>query len=187
MATTVVPAEFSIVDFDAGEIAAIADRIASTIALGDVDVTIDIDETKLQGRTTLESIDPIRITAQSGAFEDPKRMRAFSAAGTADVLGRHLLRARDRRQPDWSDAPADDDLAIEARSAWDVYCVGRLARAGEPVQRQRWLYGFRNRHGFTDVADDVFEQLWHADELSWSQLAALSDEASAANPGPLER
>ena len=66
--------------------------------------------------------------------------------------------------------------------AWDVYCIGRLVRLGfkHYDNRQRRLYHFRNRHGFTDAADEAFERLWTADDLTWSDIAALSDEGRAA-------
>jgi hypothetical protein len=50
------------------------------------------------------------------------------------------------------------------------------------VQRQRRLYQFRNRHGFTDAADAAFDRLWSADGLTWAEISALSDEALAALP-----
>ena len=50
--------------------------------------------------------------------------------------------------------------------------MGRLGRLGHPVQRQRRLYQFRNRHGFTDAADAAFEQLWEADDLTWARHLA---------------
>lgn len=65
--------------------------------------------------------------------------------------------------------------------------MGRLARMGYPVRRQRWLYAFRNRYGFTDTADDAFEQLWHGDDLTWAEIDRLSETTAATNPGPLQR
>ena len=56
-----------------------------------------------------------------------------------------------------------------------------------PVRRQRWLYAFRNRHGFTDDADGAFEQLWHGDGLTWADIDRLSEATAATNPGPLSR
>ena len=63
-----------------------------------------------------------------------------------------------------------------SRVAWDVYCIGRLVRLGfkHYDNRQRWLYHFRNRHGFTDAADDAFERLWTGDDLTWADITALS-------------
>ncbi len=61
-------------------------------------------------------------------------------------------------------------------SSWDAYSIGRLERLGYPSQRQRWLYNFRNRHGFTDVADAAFDRLWTAPSLTWDEIVALSDE-----------
>jgi hypothetical protein len=61
--------------------------------------------------------------------------------------------------------------------AWQVHCVGRLGRLGHHVQRQRRLYQFRNRHGFTDAADEAFARLWDADRLSWAEIDAISGSA----------
>ena len=42
--------------------------------------------------------------------------------------------------------------------------MGRLERLGYDVRpRSRRLYHFRNRHGFTDVADNAFKRLWAAE------------------------
>jgi hypothetical protein len=56
---------------------------------------------------------------------------------------------------------------------------GRLVRLGftHYDNRQRRLYHFRNRHGFSDAADDAFDRLWMADGLAWSDIAALSESA----------
>jgi hypothetical protein len=63
--------------------------------------------------------------------------------------------------------------------AWDAYCVGRLVRLGYTHydNRQRRLYHFRNRHGFSDAADEAFDRLWIGDGLSWSDIVGLSDGA----------
>ncbi len=54
---------------------------------------------------------------------------------------------------------------------------------GYPAQRQRRIYNFRNRHGFTDVADAAFERLWTSDGLDWAEIVGLSDAALEARPG----
>lgn len=188
MPTTVEPTEFHMVDFDADRIAALADELAAAVGLGDdVDIRIEVDETVVLGHTELVSADPVHIRTESGAFEDPRKLRAFSEPAATDVLGRHLLRARDRRSADFGDPPADEDLPLAHRVAWEIYTVGRLVRARYPAQRQRWLYQFRNRHGFTDTADDAFETLWNGQDLSWDRITEISDRAAAENPGKLDR
>jgi hypothetical protein len=171
---TVTPEEWKFVFFDGGRIAAVAEKLLGEVGL-DADVRIEVDETTPLGRASVTSLDPIVISAESGAFEDAKRPRQLSETAVADVVGKWLLRVRDRRDPAFGDPPADDQLNLAQVTAWDTYCVGRMARLGYAVQRQRRLYHFRNRHGFSDLADTAFEQLWNGVDLSWSDIQAVCD------------
>ena len=182
MTVTVTPETFTMVNFDAAAVAAIAQKLLDQIGVPELDVQIKIDETSPLGRTQVVSQDPVIIETESGAIEDPKRPRQLSDAGAADVLGRALLRVADRRTPGFADAPSDADLTLPQSVAWAVYSNGRLERFGYPAQKQRWLYHFRNRHGFTDVADAAFERLWSTPSLTWSEIVALSEGAIAHEP-----
>jgi hypothetical protein len=177
------PAEFSMVHFDAAEIEALTEGLVAEVGLpSDLPIVVDVDETTPLGRAVVASVDPVVLELESGALEDPKRPRQLDPAGATDVLGRLLLQVLDRRNPSFGEPPADEDLSLPHSVAWQVYCVGRLARLGHRVQRQRRLYQFRNRHGFTDAADAVFERLWAAEGLTWVDITAASDEARAALP-----
>ena len=98
------------------------------------------------------------------------------------MLGRLLFRVRDRLDPAFGDPPADADLELELLSG-----VGRVrlgpARAprvrATTSDRQRRLYQFRTRHGFTDAADAAFDALWAGDGLTWADIERLSAEALA--------
>jgi hypothetical protein len=183
MPVEVRPDTFSMVYFDASEIRAIVEKLVAEVGLpDDLSVTIDIDETTPMGRARVASFDPVLITAESGALEDVKAPRKLSAHGTTDVIGKLLFSVRDRRDPAFGDPPADDDLTLQESVAWEAYCVARLGRLGHPVQRQRRLYQFRNRHGFTDAADAAFDRLWTAEALTWADITAISQEALAALP-----
>jgi len=183
MAVTVTPETFSYVSFDAGLIHRIADEIAGAIGLGDTPITIEVDETTPLARTVISIDDGVHdgiyIRADSGAFEDTRKPRQQSETATATSLGRVLLRASDRLTGGFGEAPPDDQLSLPQISAWETYSIGRLERLGITVNRQRWLYNFRNRHGFTDAADGAFEQLWQSDALTWGSLCAISDAARA--------
>ena len=82
-----------------------------------------------------------------------------------------MLGARLHELPD-----EGDELTLAQATAWDTYSVGRMARLGYPVQRQRRLYHFRNRHGFSDTADAVLERLWNADGLGWADIESACAE-----------
>ena len=176
MATvTVIPEEWKFVFFDGATITAITEKLLGQIGL-DRDVRIEVDESTPLGRAKVASVDPIVLAVESGAFENPKRPRHLSEQATADVVGKWLFRISDRLSGGFDAAPADDDLSLAQSTAWDTYSVGRMARLGYPVQRQRRLYHFRNRHGFSDSADVVFERLWNADGLTWADIETACTE-----------
>ena len=179
---TVSPEQYALVQFDSGEIGAIAAELAGKLGLGDREILIEVDERTPLGTSELASTDPITIKVESGAFEDAKRIRHMSRASVEAVLGRHLVRARDRLDAAFGQPPPDNELTIELQTAWDVYAVARLERLGYPGQKSRRLYHFRIRHGFSDEADRVFERLWESDGLTWADLVAASEEAAASRP-----
>jgi len=179
---TVVPAEFTLVQYEAAEIAEVAADVADTIGFPDgTEVRVEVDETSPLGKTEVVAIDPVTVAIESGAFEDAKRPRHLSERSVRSVLGRLLFRARDRLDPSFAEAPPDDDLPLREHVAWDVYAVGRCERLGWRVQKERRRYNFRIRHGFTDVADQAFDRLWAADGLTWADLKAVCDETEAAD------
>ena len=181
---TVSPEEFQLVKYDAAEIAAIVGELAEKVGIGDRAIHVEVDEKTPLGSSAVVSLDPITITVESGGFEDAKRLRHLSRESVEGVIGRHLMRTKDRLNPGFGEPPADDDIPIEQYVAWDIYAVGSLERLGFPSQRERRRYHFRIRHGFTDVADRVFDRLWAGENLMWADLQAASAEAMAAKPAP---
>ena len=128
-------------------------------------------------RTSGDDGSTITLGLDSGAIEDTRRPRHLSPTTATLTIGRLLLRVRDRRDPAFADAPADAELDLAQTSAWNAYCLGRLARLGYPVNQQRWRYDFRNRHGFSDRADASFDALWAAERLPWIGISGLSAAA----------
>jgi hypothetical protein len=180
---TVTPETYHLTEFDGDQIRAVASKLMDQIGVP-IALRIEVDGTTPLGRAWMSSLEPLVLSVESGAFEDPKRPRHLSERSVADVLGRLLFRVKDRLDPSFGEVPADDDLSLPESTAWDAYAVGRLAQLGYPAQRQRRLYHFRNRHGFSDVADAAFERLWGADALTWSDLEAVRAEAAAADTRP---
>lgn len=177
----VTPEQFSFVSFDAARVAELTSKIADKVGLpADIEIRIEIDESSPLGRTRLDSLDPITINVEGGAFEDAKRPRQLSDKSVIDVVGRLLFRAKDRLDPGFADAPPDAELSLQQHTAWDTYAVGRCERAGWAPQKKRRIYHFRNRHGFTDVADGVFDRLWNADGLTWADVNGACAETEAA-------
>jgi hypothetical protein len=177
----VTPEQFNFVSFDAARIVELTGSVADKVGLpADIEVRIEIDEATPLGRTRLMSLEPITLAVEGGAFEDAKRPRQLSDKSVLDVVGRLLFRAKDRLDPGFAGAPDDADLSLQEHTAWDTYAVGRCERAGWSPQKPRRLYHFRNRHGFTDVADTVFERLWNAEGLAWSDIVAACAETEAA-------
>jgi len=177
---SVTPEQFTMVLFDGASIAEVAAGVADRVGIpADAEIRIEVDQRTPLGRTALASLDPITITVESGAFEDAKQPRHLSPRGVQDVVGRLLFRAKDRLDPAFGDPPPDDALTLPQQVAWDAYCVGRCERLGLAVQKARRQYHFRNRHGFTDVADATFERLWNAESLTWADIEAACRETAA--------
>jgi hypothetical protein len=176
---SVTPETFTLVNYDAGEIAEIAANVWQRIGLPEGrSLRLEIDETTPLGRANIVSVDPPVLALESGALEDSHRPRCLSRPGSEDVIGRLLFKLGDRIDPAFGEPPDDDDIPLTVSSAWDVYAVGRLSRLGFPNQRQRRLYQFRVRHGFADQVDAVFNQLWNAEDLTWTGLLELSERAT---------
>jgi len=178
MAVTVSPEQFTMVLFDANAIKSCAESLLTRLDMEDRSLHIEVDETTPIARVQSEIGDPIVVRAESGAFEDTRRPRQLSETAVNTALGRTLLRVRDRLSGRFDAAPADGELDLAQVAAWDTYSVGRLARLGYPVHQPRWIYNFRNRHGFTDAADEAFNRLWAGDGLTWDELEAISAAAS---------
>src|SRR2546425_5437377 len=93
---TVSPEQFSLVFFDGAEIGAIVGELAERLGLGDRAIHIEVDEHTPLGLTALRGLDPITLAVESGAFEDAKHIRHLSRTSVESVVGRLLMRARDR-------------------------------------------------------------------------------------------
>jgi hypothetical protein len=175
---TVAPERFTLVAYDADQIAEIVRDLATQLGLSNP-IAVEVDEkTPLSKMSAVvdgsSSDDTITLHLQSGALEDTRHLTNFSEAHARRSLARVMLRARDRLRPDFADAPDDLALTNTQNAAWDVYCGGRLERLGlNPVQ-QRYRYDFRNRFGFTDEVDSVFDRVWAADDLGWHDLPTSS-------------
>ena len=169
------------VNYVASEIVAAIEEISERVGIpADAEVVIDINEKTPLGRSRLTSTSPITITVEGGAIEEPTKPRSWSRRNTDIVVGRLLLRAKDRLGAGFADAPGEDELTVVQQAAWDAYSFGRLQRLGYDGRKPRAVYHFRNRHGFNDAADTVFERLWNAEDLTWADLAAACDETAAA-------
>jgi hypothetical protein len=179
MTVSVAPAQFEFVDFDATVIAGVVQQLALSIGITDP-ISVDIDETTPLSKVRLHHDGTLHLSVESGALEDPRKPRQFSETATALAIGRSLLRHRDRTEGGFGEAPADDQLDLRQIAAWDTWCIARLARVGVPVLEDRWLYNFRNRHGFTDRADHAFHQIWTSDGLTWAALESISTTAGAS-------
>ena len=179
---TVAPATFGMVRFDGDRIAELAADTATRVGLADdMELHIDVEEASMLQRVEVVEAAGRRVVVrvQGGAFEDRKRSRHLSDEAVRAALARVLYRVADRIDPAFGRAPADADLDLQQLTAWDAYSMGRAERARLADQRGRRRYHFRNRHGFNDVADAVFERLWTASGLTWADLERACAETAA--------
>jgi hypothetical protein len=183
----VSPEQFTLVQYDAGTIAGLAEELAAKVGIpDDVPIRIEIDEElplPLVG-STADVVDGRAELWFSGAsFEDGRHRAVFNEQLARTELAMELFRASDRLDG-FADAPADEDLNDGQRAAWQAFAEGRAARLGESPRKVRRQYVFRLYNGFTDFADDVFERLWAGDGFTWAELDAMCAECKAVDPRP---
>jgi hypothetical protein len=185
---TLVPAEFTLVKFDAAEVRRLtAAALADAGFPDDVDVTVEIDEV-LPHPLTASAVEvgdgEARLWFAGGCFENPQKTAGLSIENTQVELISSVLRAKDRLVGGFEAAPADDELTDRQRAIWDTYAEARAAAAGYPVRVQRRRYVFRLYGGFNDVADAEFERLWAGGVLDWASLEETAERLAAADTRP---
>ena len=184
---TLIPAEFTLVSFDAAQVRElIAAALADTGFPADTDVTVEVDEVLPHPLTAsiVEIVDgEVRLWFTGGCFESPQRQTGLSVDNTKVELASALFRAKDRLAG-FESAPADDVLTDRQRTVWDTYAEARVAALGYPVRVQRRRYVFRLYGGFNDVADTEFDRLWAGGTLDWPELEATAERLAAADTRP---
>ena len=175
----ITPATYANVSYDNDDIRRVVTTLLEQAGL-EVPVRIHVDESTPLSKVKTTSLDPLVLAVESGALEDTRRPRQFGEVEAADSLGRQVFKAADRMNPSFGAPPLGEEIPLPHSVAWDTYVAGRLARSGHRAQRQRRVYNFELRHGFTDAALAAFDTLWSADELTWPEIVAISDEARAA-------
>ena len=175
MTLTVTPDTYNFVAFDTAYTARIAELMATQLGLDDIDILIAVNENSSLTRIDIDVTDSlITIAPHSGAMEDTRRPRQQSELNTTITMARGMLRARDRLRGGFADAPVDTELSLPQAAIWDTYIMGRIAHMDIEVNKQAWVYNFRNRHGFSDAVDAVFEKVWNVSNTTWAELNALS-------------
>ncbi len=182
---TVVPNPFTLVPYDAAEIARLIEDAAAVVELPrGADIELEVDEelfAPLTGHMSDVVDGRVKLWISGGNFEDNRRPRQFSADQARPDLVVMLLRAKDRLSGDFAAAPADRELSRAERVAWDTYAVGRSKRLGMRARRQKQLYDFRLQHGFSDVADAAFERLWTSPHVTWEGVREICAETGAGS------
>lgn len=177
---TILPPTFTKVEYDAARLAALArSALALVPALPqDVDVEVLVDEEQATTRVAVASLDPLVFAVDSGALEDLRDPRRCGELESTVAFTRLFLEVLDRRIDAFGAPALDAAITMAHRAAWNVNLYGRVARLGLRLHPPRFRYDFRNRHGFSDQADQIFDQLWSSDGLTFARIAALSDRAT---------
>jgi hypothetical protein len=183
VSVTVTPAEFTLVAYDGARIRQLVAEVADRLGLpADLLITVSVDERTPLARARLTSLDPPVLEIEGGAFEAVRHPRQLNEDAVVVTAARLLGRVSDRRDSAFSAGgapPPEEQLTLAQADVWDAYCLGRAERLGYATQQPRWRYRFRTRHGFSDVADRVFDRLWMAEHLTWTDLDAACAETGA--------
>ncbi len=173
---SVTPSTFTKVEFQLDQIVAVVEEVQATIgALGPIggDVELVIDEDQPTARMAVTSLDPIVFALDSGAFEDTRTPREFGVEIASVSLASLFIEYLDRTDDAFGAPPLGEPSNLADKIAWSVYTHARVQRAGYRVHKPKHLYNFRNRHGFSDAADQAFEALWVGQHLTYTQILEL--------------
>ncbi len=181
MAVVVKPEAFDQVEYDATQVAAVAVSSAESACASalDGDIVVEIDQSAPTSRAEVVSLDPVEFHIESGALERYARPRTLGELESGLTFARLFLEVCDRRSTSFGAPDLRAELSHAHRIAWDTNLFGRASRLGFVAHKPRHRYDFRNRHGFNGPADRIFAQLWASDDLTWSDIVALSDTAVA--------
>ena len=176
------PETYTKVDFDAELIRAAAQRALENVAPlpNDLEIQAEIEEDQATNRVRISSVDPAVFSIDGGAVENYKVPRTVGELESSITFTRLFLELADRLSQSFGAPELDAELSRAHRMAWDVNLFGRTSRHGLRIHEPRYRYNFRNRHGFSDLADRTFDTLWSSDGLTWAQITELSDTATDA-------
>lgn len=185
---TITPDPFTVVPYEIPVIAGIVEEAAALVGFpADVEIALEVDEDlphPLVG-TASDVVDGRAVLWMSGGnLEDTHKTRAFSEPAARLELTQMVLRANDRLGDGFKDAPADVELTLAERAAWDAWTHARAGRLGLPTRQTRARYDFRLQHGFTDASDAAFDRLWDADTVTWNGLREICKETGAVDRPP---
>ena len=172
---TVEPTSFTKVGFATEEILGVATEVMGRIeAVPDnLEVELVIDEDQPTTTMAITSLDPVVFALDSGALEDTRHPRQFGVEMASVSLASLFIEYLDRIDDSFGAPELGEPTDFAEKIAWSAYTHGRVQRLGYRIHKPKHLYNFRNRHGFSDAADQVFEALWEATDLTWADILAL--------------
>lgn len=177
---TIRPDVFTKVEYMADRLAALAQEALEGVPglPNDLDVTVEVDEDAATTRFAIVSLAPVAFHVDGGSVEDLRDPRRMGELATKITFSRIFLELFDRRSALFGAPPLDASVTQAHQVAWDANLYGRTAQLGLRLHKPRFRYDFRNRHGFSDHGDHVFDELWSAGEISWTRIVQLSDDAA---------
>jgi hypothetical protein len=171
---SVSPSSFTKVEFRLDQIVPVVDEVQSRVGadtrLDGADVELVIDEDHPTARMAITSLDPIVFAMESGALEDTRTPREFGVEMASVSLASLFFEYLDRTSEVFGAPEIGEPSDLADKIAWSVYTHARVQRAGYRVHKPKHLYNFRNRHGFSDAADQAFEALWAGNDLTYAQI-----------------
>jgi hypothetical protein len=177
---TIWPPTFTKVEYEASQLAELV-RGASALVPAlppDLDVEVRVDEEQATTRATVMSMEPLVFAVDSGALENLKDPRRCGELESTVTFVRLFLEVVDRRSESFGAPELGMPTTQAHKISWEVNLFGRASRLGLRLHSPRFRYDFRNRHGFSDNADQIFDVLWASDDLSFARIVELSARAT---------
>ena len=149
---------------------------------------VDVDE-ELPSPLTGSAVAVVDGTAvlwfSGGNFENGRHRMHFDEPMARDELALSLFRARDRLQPDFADAPSDEDLTDAQRGVWDAWADGRAAapRRGDAAGAAAATSSGSTTASPTSPTPPS-SGCGRPTSSTWADLEAIGAECAEADPRP---
>ena len=180
------PDTFTLVEFDRDDLTATVETLLDAIGL-DRPVVLEIDQTSPLGEARVVSIEPeIRLFCESGALENPKKLRQLSPTGRPTCSAACCSGCATASTPTSATRPPTPTSASSGRRRGTSTASVASCASGSATRTTASAACTSSAPGTASPTRPTraFEQLWTGDGLTWADVERLSEDGPRRRSDP---